>query len=223
MSTEGPQPAPTPEDPEWATNPQRAAIRLTDKLSPAQRAVLASTLTDRTTTQQLDEKYWEELFRVHDAEGDSNLSRAEFQAAMKAHQSLTENRAKVPPTTAALRMVFLASAIPFVGFGFLDNAIMLVAGEEIDNMFGMRLGLSTLASAGLGNAVADVIGVGAAKYIEQAVRWLPFVKEPKLNKHQNMMPATQRAKLAGAMLGVACGCLLGLTPLFVSGSFFTVR
>ncbi|KAG2450071.1 hypothetical protein HYH02_000175 [Chlamydomonas schloesseri] len=142
---------------------------------------------------------------------------------MKAHQSLTENRAKVPPSSAALRMVFLASAIPFVGFGFLDNAIMLVAGEEIDNVFGVKLGLSTLASAGLGNAVADVIGVGAAKYIEQAVRWLPFVKEPKLNKYQNAMPATQRAKLAGAMIGVACGCMLGLTPLFVSGSFFTIR
>lgn len=44
---------------------------------------------------------------------------------MKAHQSLTENRAKVPPSTAALRMVFLAAAIPFVAFGFLDNAIMV--------------------------------------------------------------------------------------------------
>jgi hypothetical protein len=31
---------------------------------------------------------------------------------------------------------------------------MLVAGEEIDHLFGIRLGLSTLASAGLGNAVA---------------------------------------------------------------------
>lgn len=32
--------------------------------------------------------------------------------------------------------------------------LQLVAGEEIDHMFGLRLGLSTLASAGLGNAVA---------------------------------------------------------------------
>jgi hypothetical protein len=64
------------------------------------------------------------------------------------------------------RLVFIASAIPFIGFGFLDNFIMLVAGEEIDSAFGVRLGLSTLASAGLGNLVADVIGVGAANGIE---------------------------------------------------------
>lgn len=50
-------------------------------------------------------------------------------------------------------MIFFASAIPFVAFGFLDNFIMLVAGDEIDQVFGHRLGLSTLASAGLGNCV----------------------------------------------------------------------
>ncbi|GLC35741.1 hypothetical protein PLESTB_000489500 [Pleodorina starrii] len=209
----------------FARNPHAAAQALAAKLSPAQRAVLAAALAQHTEMQQINDAYWEELFKAHDVNGDSpgTLSRDEFQAAMLAHTSLIENRNKVPPSSSALQVVFLASAIPFIGFGFLDNAIMLVAGEEIDNMFGLRLGLSTLASAGLGNAVADVIGVGAAKYIEQVVRWLPFVKEPKLSKVQQAMPRTQKAKLAGAMVGVLIGCLAGLTPLFVSGSFFTAR
>ena len=43
---------------------------------------------------------------------------------------------------------------------------MLVAGEEIDSQLGVRFGLSMLASAGLGNMVADVVGVGAANAIE---------------------------------------------------------
>lgn len=51
-------------------------------------------------------------------------------------------------------------------FGFLDNFLMLIFGEEIDHLFGAKLGFTTLASAGLGNAVADVVGVGAANYIE---------------------------------------------------------
>ncbi|KAG2495698.1 hypothetical protein HYH03_006298 [Edaphochlamys debaryana] len=209
----------------FRVDPLNTAHTLAARLSPAQRAVLAAALAQHTDRKELakDEKYWEELFRAHDMlEGDSPgaLSRAEFQAAMLAHTSLTELRIKTPPSSSALKMVFLASAIPFLGFGFLDNAIMLVAGEEIDNIFGIKLGLSTLASAGLGNAVADVIGVGAAKYIEQVVRLFPFVREPKLSKFQQAMPSTQRAKLAGAMIGVLIGCLLGLTPLFMSGSFF---
>ncbi len=82
------------------------------------------------------------------------------------HEFMDHAKKRAPPSTAALRMVFLASALPFVGFGFLDNFIMLAAGEEIDAVFGARLGLTTLASAGLGNLVADVCGVSAANMIE---------------------------------------------------------
>ena len=53
---------------------------------------------------------------------------------------------------------------------FLDNVIMLFAGEGIDNALGLRLGITTLASAGLGNLFADVVGVSAASGIE--VGWM---------------------------------------------------
>lgn len=151
--------------------------------------------------------------------------RKEFQNALRLHKSLDKSNDRTPPSWSALRMLFIASAIPFVGFGFLDNFIMvrrpwqsfcvmyrgqrwamhkvagwrapphmvgtrtgphrhsalgcgvgacsrpqLVAGEEIDEAFGRQLGLSTLASAGLGNLVADVIGVGAANGIEVRLR-----------------------------------------------------
>lgn len=42
----------------------------------------------------------------------------------------------------------------------------IVAGDEIENVFGARLGLSTLAAAGLGNLVSDVIGLGMAEPIQ---------------------------------------------------------
>ncbi|XP_045069668.1 transmembrane protein 65-like, partial [Coregonus clupeaformis] len=50
-----------------------------------------------------------------------------------------------PPTSAQLRYVILHNAIPFVGFGFLDNAIMIVAGTHIELSIGVILGISTMA------------------------------------------------------------------------------
>ena len=41
-----------------------------------------------------------------------------------------------------------------------------MAGSEIDTLFGAKLGLSTLAAAGLGNMVSDVAGVSMANRIE---------------------------------------------------------
>ena len=41
-----------------------------------------------------------------------------------------------------------------------------MAGEEIDGTLGVKLGFSTLASAGLGNLVSDVAGIGFADQLE---------------------------------------------------------
>ncbi|VDP92384.1 unnamed protein product [Echinostoma caproni] len=53
-------------------------------------------------------------------------------------------------------LVYIANGLPFIGFGFLDNAIMIVAGEYIDLTFASLFGLSTMAAAGLGNLVSDI-------------------------------------------------------------------
>jgi hypothetical protein len=36
------------------------------------------------------------------------------------------------PSYQTLKIVALAQAIPFVGFGFMDNSILIVAGDAID-------------------------------------------------------------------------------------------
>uniref|UniRef100_A0A8C7ZW18 Transmembrane protein 65 n=1 Tax=Oryzias sinensis TaxID=183150 RepID=A0A8C7ZW18_9TELE len=44
------------------------------------------------------------------------------------------------------RLAFLLhNALPFVGFGFLDNCIMIVAGTQIELSIGVILGISTMA------------------------------------------------------------------------------
>lgn len=71
-----------------------------------------------------------------------------------------------PPTAAQLRYVLLHNAIPFVGFGFFDNCIMIVAGTQIELSIGVVLGISTMAAAALGNLVSDLAGLGLAGYVE---------------------------------------------------------
>uniref|UniRef100_A0A8V0Y886 Transmembrane protein 65 n=1 Tax=Gallus gallus TaxID=9031 RepID=A0A8V0Y886_CHICK len=71
-----------------------------------------------------------------------------------------------PPSPGQLRHVFFHNALPFVGFGFLDNAIMIAAGTQIELSIGVVLGISTMAAAALGNLVSDLAGLGLAGYVE---------------------------------------------------------
>eukprot|EP00798_Chlamydomonas_sp_ICE-L_P002357 gene2357-8665_t len=203
-------------------DPHTAASTLVGNLSPAERMLLAAALAGHDpNTIPNDQKYKEDLLHAVDTcLPPGSLSRREFQRFLVGHDKKEVPDQAKAPSSAALRMVFFASALPFVGFGFLDNFIMLLAGEEIDAVFGARLGLTTLASAGLGNLVADVIGVGAASAIEQMVRRAPFIKNPSLSRAQMEMKQTKYTKAIGASLGVMLGCLLGLVPLLMSGHFF---
>lgn len=77
------------------------------------------------------------------------------------HAEKTEKDGKATmPTGDQLRMLAIHNALPFVGFGFLDNFIMIVAGDYIDTTIGIGLGISTMAAAGLGNAISDAAGIG---------------------------------------------------------------
>lgn len=44
--------------------------------------------------------------------------------------------------------------------------VQISAGEQIDLMFGAKLGLSSMMAAGLGNTVADVVGINISHTIE---------------------------------------------------------
>jgi chitinase len=78
-------------------------------------------------------------------------------------QKLQKGKPKAPkdegsagtPTTSALFAVFMVSCVPMIGFGFVDNFLMIIAGEYLEAEFGGRFHLSTLAAAGLGNLFSD--------------------------------------------------------------------
>uniref|UniRef100_A0A3B3Q825 Transmembrane protein 65 n=1 Tax=Paramormyrops kingsleyae TaxID=1676925 RepID=A0A3B3Q825_9TELE len=124
----------------------------------------------------------------------------------------TEKLEMAPPTAAQLRYVLLHNAIPFVGFGFLDNAIMIVAGTQIELSIGVILGISTMAAAALGNLVSDLAGLGLAGYVEALASRLGM-QIPDLSPKQADMWQTRVSSHAGKAIGVGIGCVLGMFPL----------
>jgi len=110
-------------------------------------------------------------FQRADVNQDGFLSKHEFRQwftnTVAANPPVaTPAAAATPPTRRQLALVMLRNGVPFIGFGFLDNAGMIVFGEYIDQTLGVALSLSTMASAGLGNAVADVAGISFGRFIE---------------------------------------------------------
>ncbi|XP_030300308.1 transmembrane protein 65 isoform X1 [Calypte anna] len=121
-----------------------------------------------------------------------------------------------PPSPGQLRHVFFHNALPFVGFGFLDNAIMIAAGTQIELSIGVVLGISTMAAAALGNLVSDLAGLGLAGYVE-ALACRLGLSIPDLTPKQADMWQTRLSAHLGKAIGVTIGCILGMFPLFFFG------
>ncbi|KAF4676198.1 Transmembrane protein 65 [Perkinsus chesapeaki] len=125
-----------------------------------------------------------------------------------------------------LKWTFICSAIPFIGFGILDNSLMLIFGEQIDNSLCVVMG--TLAAAALGNAFSDLAGVFAGSHIEhhaELYRDLILflsdcspavsrgIKVPQVSLQTQRSPRFKMAKSFGQAAGLFFGCLLGMAPL----------
>lgn len=116
------------------------------------------------------------------------------------------------PATKDLMKLGLVNALPFIGFGFLDNFTMIIAGDYIEHTLGLFMCISTMAAAALGNTISDVIGIGSAFYVEKLAE-MSGVKPPKLTPIQLEMKSSRRAANMGRVLGITIGCLLGMCPL----------
>jgi len=126
------------------------------------------------------------------------------------------------PSVKSLWRVALNSAIPFIGFGFMDNAIMIVAGEAIDYRFGVLFSMSTMAAAAWGNWVSDLAGLWLAGEIEKIAVTLGL-PATNLSRAQLELPSARRASLFGCMVGITIGCVLGMFPLLVINTHETER
>ncbi|XP_071548048.1 uncharacterized protein [Panulirus ornatus] len=127
-------------------------------------------------------------------------------------KKVAEKTKPKPPTGAQLRQLAVHNALPFVGFGFLDNFIMIVAGDYIDVTIGTTLGISTMAAAALGNTVSDLAGIGSAWYVENIAVKIG-IHPPDMSQEQLDRMSARWSANAGRGAGVVIGCLIGMFPL----------
>lgn len=119
------------------------------------------------------------------------------------------------PEVMQLWKYFVVTAVPFVGFGFADNSIMILAGEWLDLQLGSTLHLSTLAAAGIGNLISDVIGVGLGGVIEESAARMG-IPPHGMTEAQLQLKQSKIAYGLGGVLGITVGCLLGMFPLLLN-------
>mmetsp|Transcript_63482 Transcript_63482/g.112899 ORF Transcript_63482/g.112899 Transcript_63482/m.112899 type:complete len:627 (-) Transcript_63482:44-1924(-) len=127
------------------------------------------------------------------------------------------------PSPDQLRMCALAAALPFFGFGVLDNAIMILLGEAIDATLCVKFGFSTMMAAAIGNTFSDAVGVFSGGGVEDLARKYG-VSAPKLTQAQDEMNVTRTYTRVGQLVGIVIGCFVGMFPLlFVGHSDVTKR
>jgi len=118
------------------------------------------------------------------------------------------------PTPRQLFSLTVFVAVPFFGFGFADNFIMIVCGDAIDARFGATLGLTTLAAAGLGNWISDVVGLGLGDVIERTASKMGL-SNGRLSPAQERMNVAKLTSLFAKLLGISLGCFAGMIPLLI--------
>lgn len=116
------------------------------------------------------------------------------------------------PTQNQLFLTACHAGIPFIGFGFLDNFLMILWGEAIEYQFGIY-GFSIMAAAAVGNTISDCGGVFCAEYIEHVARRFNIARAG-LSPFQKRLTIVRIYNSLGAVLGVILGCILGMFPLY---------
>jgi len=126
------------------------------------------------------------------------------------------------PTKAQLWLHVLNAAIPFVAFGFMDNLVMILAGDAIDGMLGVKFGLPTLYAAALGQVISDFTGVTFGGVVENMAKALGL-PHSGMSRKQLALRHVKMIGLASAACGVVVGCLLGMTSLLFMDTEKTER
>lgn len=117
------------------------------------------------------------------------------------------------PSARDLRLVTINMAIPFVGFGIMDNSILILAGDMIDTSLGVALGISTMCAAAIGNIISDIAGLLLGTVIEDFCANHLHLPVPNLSTAQRQLRSVRFASQWGCGIGVTIGCIIGMFPL----------
>ena len=118
-----------------------------------------------------------------------------------------------PLSRSQIYSIFWQAAIPMIGFGFMDQTVMLQAGNAIDCSIGVTFGLSTLTAAALGQVCSDASGVIFGGTVERFFTYMQITKPLHLSAAQHTLPIVSQTRFVGTLIGVILGCSLGLLNL----------
>lgn len=118
-----------------------------------------------------------------------------------------------PPTRSQLFRVFSQAAVPMIGFGIMDQTVMIQAGNAIDCTIGVLFGLSTLSAAAIGQICSDASGVLFGGTVERLAK-AAGLPSANLSVAQTKLPIVARVTWAGSFLGIILGCTIGLINLW---------
>lgn len=90
-------------------------------------------------------------------------------------------------------------------FGFVDNIILVLAGDAIDKTIAATFGFSTMFSAGVGNAISDSVGVLMGSVIAKFV--YNAFGEVEKDEYPNWLIMTVET------VAIFVGCIVGMFPL----------
>lgn len=181
-------------------------------------ATTAAAAKDLSKVFELDRQRGLEIAKLISTSARNEISQAQIKLAaaaqsakIVANASTNANVAK--PSSRTLRIHAMTMGIPFIGFGIMDNAILIWAGDQIDTHLGVYLGISTLCAAAIGNIISDVAGVGLGAYIEDFCATKLNLPKVNLSNAQRSLRSVRMAGQVGIALGLTIGCVIGMFPL----------
>jgi hypothetical protein len=126
-------------------------------------------------------------------------------------QAAAEPKVEIPLPT-QLRAHYISGGLPMVGFGFMDQTVMIQAGNAIDCSLGVTFGLSTLTAAAIGGLVSNVAGILFGGTLGSLAK-SAGLPSSNLTAAQRSLPFVKRRRLFAQALGVLMGCTIGLFNL----------
>jgi len=143
----------------------------------------------------------------------SEGARRELVAAIGVHGGVGAAATASEPARRQLVLTALNQGVPFIGFGIMDNAIMIMAGGAIDAYLGSILLISTMCAAAIGNIISDVAGVMCGTVIEDLAAKFGLRWETNLSRAQMGLRSVRFASQIGMAVGITVGCIIGMVPL----------
>jgi len=145
-------------------------------------------------------------FQQIDTNMDGAISKAEWQTF--------QDKSAAMPSSLQLRRHAIACAVPMVGFGAMDNFIMIQAGDYIDTTIGVSFGMATMTAAACGQICSDFSGVCFGGTVEALANklGLPLAN---LTPAQARIPRVKMLSTGSAAVGVVIGCIIGMCSLLL--------